>query len=355
LLLFASSDNSFICDSRAILGEIMLHRKDRGFTLVELLVVIAIIGILIALLLPAIQAAREAARRMQCSNNLKHIGLACLGHVDSYKFFPTGGWGWAWAGDADRGFGPRQPGGWSYSILPYMEQKQLHDMNKGGNRAGGKTMAETPVSIYRCPSRAQNSTHPFLNGQTPINIDRPAVMASLDYAGNGGDLFNGIPFGPSSYADADNWTAQATWLTQPGTITNNPLTSNTGIFGVHFVIKPIEILDGTSHTYLVAERYICPDVYNTGISATNDQGWDEAYDYDVCRWTTNDNPAAGMISGYQPMRDRPGDDNAYRFGSAHAQVFNAVFCDGSVRAMQYSMDLETHRQLGARNDRIRGK
>ena len=103
----------------------MARQHNRGFTLVELLVVIAIIGILIALLLPAIQAAREAARRMQCSNNLKQIGQACLSHVDSLKFFPTGGWGWGWAGEASRGFGPGQPGGWAYNILPYMELKRL--------------------------------------------------------------------------------------------------------------------------------------------------------------------------------------------------------------------------------------
>src|SRR5690606_9271106 len=71
-------------------------RKRSAFTLVELLVVIAIIGILVALLLPAIQAAREAARRSQCKNNLKQLALGCLNHHDTHKFFPTGGWGYAY-------------------------------------------------------------------------------------------------------------------------------------------------------------------------------------------------------------------------------------------------------------------
>jgi hypothetical protein len=186
-----------------------------------------------------------------------------------------------------------------------------------------------------------------MNGQTPINIDRPAVMAPTDYAGNGGDVYDAIPFGPSSYADGDTtWGPTNKWATQPGS-----KAVITGIFGIHFNLKPVEIIDGSSHTYLIAERYVSPDVYNTGTAASNDQGWDEAYDFDVARWTVNDNPAAGTLSAYQPIRDQRGNDDAYNFGSAHAQVFNAVFCDGSVHPIRYNIDLETHRRLGSRKDR----
>ena len=109
----------------------IMKRKSAGFTLVELLVVITIIGILIALLLPAVQAAREAARQTQCKNNLKQLALGCLNHDSATGRFPCGGWGFSWTGDADRGNDWRQPGGWIYNILPYIEQQPLHDMGAG--------------------------------------------------------------------------------------------------------------------------------------------------------------------------------------------------------------------------------
>ena len=103
-----------------------------GFTLVELLVVITIIGILIALLLPAVQAAREAARRVQCTNNVKQLAIGLLAHEEHFKFFPSGGWSWEWSGDPDRGTGRDQPGNWIYAILPYIEQQPLHDLGMDG-------------------------------------------------------------------------------------------------------------------------------------------------------------------------------------------------------------------------------
>src|SRR5438067_4283147 len=110
-------------------GHVYAHERRRlGFTLVELLVVIAIIGVLVALLLPAVQAAREAARRMHCQNNLKQMGLGWHNHTDVNGHLPTGGWGWGWVGDADQGVGKLQTGSWTFNILPYIEQKTIYDM-----------------------------------------------------------------------------------------------------------------------------------------------------------------------------------------------------------------------------------
>ena len=133
-------------------------RRAAGFTLIELLVVITIIGILISLLLPAVQAAREAARRLQCQNNLKQLALGCLNHEQAQGFLPTGGWIWIWAGDPDRGFTRRQCGGWVYNILPYIEQQALHDLGMGQNptdkMAALTTIAQTPLTISLLPYTA---------------------------------------------------------------------------------------------------------------------------------------------------------------------------------------------------------
>jgi prepilin-type N-terminal cleavage/methylation domain-containing protein len=125
-----------------------------GFTLVELLVVIAIIGILIALLLPAVQAAREAARRSQCTNNMKQIGLALHNYHDTHKTFPPAAiWG---TPNTPANVLGRLPDPyhhtWCTAILPFMEQQPLYDTVDFRLRAWGQTIVSTQVQTLRCPS-----------------------------------------------------------------------------------------------------------------------------------------------------------------------------------------------------------
>jgi prepilin-type N-terminal cleavage/methylation domain-containing protein len=150
------------------------NARRSGFTLVELLVVCAVIGILLGMMLPAVQAAREAARRTQCINHLKQQGLACHNLHDAHKHLPHGGWGWAWVGDADRGYGLKQPGGQFYQILPYMEQQALYQIGAGETQSQKRrthaVRAGIPLATYYCPTRRATLPYPTTRFTTLPNL-----------------------------------------------------------------------------------------------------------------------------------------------------------------------------------------
>src|SRR5687767_7922042 len=131
-----------------------IRKRVAGFTLVELLVVIAIIGVLISLLLPAVQAARESGRRTECINHLKQVGLAFHNYHDNYKHFPTGG-SWPWEvqplihapRNEQPGFGPN----WAVQILPYIEQEALLETAVTANSVA--SIRDKPIKYFLCPSR----------------------------------------------------------------------------------------------------------------------------------------------------------------------------------------------------------
>ena len=175
----------------------------RGFTLVELLVVIAIIGILIGLLLPAIQASRESARRLECSNHIKQFALAMHSYLDAQKHFPSGGYGTAYSPHPDRGMGVSQTGGFFYVLLPYMEGKQLYVLGKGVGfwNDNDSTLFEAnkernamPMGIFYCPSRRAPTNYPAV--RTPLMCATMEEGSRTDYAANAGEIY--VPMDPPS-------------------------------------------------------------------------------------------------------------------------------------------------------------
>jgi prepilin-type N-terminal cleavage/methylation domain-containing protein/prepilin-type processing-associated H-X9-DG protein len=325
--------------------------RKNAFTLVELLVVIAIIGILIALLLPAIQAAREAARRMECRNHLKQIAQACISHENTQKFFPTGGWSWEWFSDPNCGYGRRQPGTWTFNILPWMEQKALHDYAMNKPTAQKQKIlgdaSQTVMGVYYCPSRRPTMLYPQLGGHTsPSNARTVTSTSHSDYAANAGTRSAGTNWwtpAPGPDAVAVNTSSGFFRDVDDPKIVGNSVTNGNYMDGVCFftsTVKVRDISDGTAHTYLIGEKYLSPDVYLTGTNWADDSPMFSGYDWDFHKW-----------GAAVPQRDRRGLENNNIFGSAHGSAFNMAFCDGAVRSITYEIDADTHLLLSCRSDR----
>jgi prepilin-type N-terminal cleavage/methylation domain-containing protein/prepilin-type processing-associated H-X9-DG protein len=314
-----------------------------GFTLIELLVVIAIIGILVALLLPAVQKVREAANRVKCQNNLKQISLAVLNHETTYGRLPPDGWGWMWLGDPDRGSDHRQPGGWIYNSLPFLEQSPLHDLgagitNQAARQAAAMRMATTPLPLFNCPSRRPSRAYPDLanHGQdyhTSVFRVHLTSGARSDYAACAGDGANDQVFaGPDTYAQGDD---DAWWDR------THPDTAYTGVIFQRSEIAMTDVLNGTSNTYLVGEKFLDPDHYENGVDLGDNENIYVGMDNDISRSTVR-----------PPRQDQrgldPGTIATIVFGSAHFGGFNMAYCDGSVRWIDYTVDPTIHRKAGRR-------
>ena len=302
----------------------------RGFTVVELLVVIGIISILIGLILPAVQAARESARLAQCENNVRQMALACLNHESASRELPGGGWGYAWVGDPTLGSGKTQPGGWIFQILPYMEQANIREFtSEASPLAARASMLERPIAVFICPSRPLKNPSPFL-GQIPFrNADRPQDTFKSDYAANGGDVPLRSDPGPT---DGLLSTLRAFRSAHTG--------KATGLVYQMSTTRLHEITDGLSNTYLIGEKYVQipqptnPEVRDFG----NDQAALIGDDHDIRRWTAG-----------RPRADRS-IANSEVFGSSHRSGWNAAMADGSVRTVAFGLDGELHRHLGNRAD-----
>jgi prepilin-type N-terminal cleavage/methylation domain-containing protein/prepilin-type processing-associated H-X9-DG protein len=308
-------------------------KRPAAFTLVELLVVIAIIGILIALLLPAVQAARESARRTQCTNNLKQIGLGFHNHEDSYKKLPA-----AYIGDTGLS--------WHVNILPFIEQQALYGnfdtTTVNNSHTAGKRNNPNGLSIpnaYQCPScplkeqafGAPNNTNGDSDNNPPGASGSPAKIAHY-YGVNGprGTSLTGAAYPTGTASHEGVKVATSGMLQRDGDL------------------RLTDVLDGTSNTMMIAEMSWVTQKYGTRYR-TWTRGGDEykgvvagrpAYVVS-CRNVTN--PINGMFTAnlMVPYNDVP-------FGSMHPGGMNACFGDGSVRFLQQSISMGVYRGIASR-------
>jgi prepilin-type N-terminal cleavage/methylation domain-containing protein len=342
---------------------------ERGFTLVELLVVIAIIGVLVALLLPAIQAARESARRSQCLNNMRQLGVACQLFEGVKKAFPT-------AGGAVQQFTENRPqfsekvksrygyenASWMFQVLPYIEQQNLYNLRRGDGteaNAGWTTtgLVEKPVSTFNCPSRSDR-----------IGVNGIYVYALGDYAGvmashHTPNWFPGFEYENDKPPRAGEETALWTGILIKGgqvDVSQNP--PQVWKFGP---VSTKSIEDGTSNTILLAEKAVQARFWTAPNSNTH-FFW-ELYGYYVGADWPHMRQFGALIPGstsnapiwpiygdsdrrHNELPNSPAEQQG--FGSAHPVIICAVFGDASTRTISQEADLLMLDSMGKRADQV---
>jgi prepilin-type N-terminal cleavage/methylation domain-containing protein len=355
--------------------------KRPAFTLVELLVVIAIIGVLVAMLLPAVQAAREAARRTSCSNNLRQIGLGVQNHHDSKKYFPPG------TSEDQPPFGPNVPAdpnmtstgqwgaSWMIYILPYIEQNSLYDrlvIGGGtgyGNAANGPLYTGYQIPVYRCPSTAlPELTTSSVPGSGQVML--PTVVA---IAGAVPTLF---PVVPPSNRPVFNENRYFAGGSAAGCCSGGIL-SRGGVMTVNAKHGFQHIKDGSSNTMLVSEHadYLLtlngtPQAW----TAAGPHGWTIGWGYSNATFTTPTPPPITDARAFNVTTiryrinqktgwpDAPGDCGAYGvcdntgqnipLNSSHPGGVMALLGDGSVRFVSETIPMQLLAQLATRDDRL---
>ncbi len=349
------------------------HRS-RGFTLIELLVVIAIIAVLIALLLPAVQAAREAARRSQCVNNLKQIGLAMHNYHDTVGKLPWGAGPWGW-------------NDWSAQVmlLPYMEQTSLYNafnfVNSSLPDTGNPnsnlllintTAAQIKLSVYLCPSDSDRVVTNTYTYSHMIYRGNAGSAPNVFYGGLGSATTVSVgPVGPS--AGIFEWVG----VNETGT----PQRNQPAFPGVGFS----DIIDGLSNTAAFSERVLGIGASNTLDSSkptsaavqttqnSNNDSTPQEY-YGICMASGGPTPTATLVGedssgskwfyGYcsytrynhvmPPNSFACQDDNsagtqaAVPPASRHPGVVNVLMCDGSVKSIKSTININTWWAVGTR-------
>ncbi len=302
-----------------------MSKKQNGFTLVELLVVIAIIGVLVALLLPAIQQAREAARRMSCSNNMRQLGIATHNHHDQFKQLPHAGVSWNYPPRYISGVAQvkeQQFAGWGFQLLPFLEQQQLFD---GSGMPDDDTRMRNAIAgaipAYYCPSRR------------PVKTKKPT-----------GGWYG--PSGTYSHGQTDYAIANADG--------NNGVIVKMDIDGSNnptVVVGGLEsVIDGTSNVLMFGEKRLA--LYDLpNYPGDDNEGYTSGWDCDTVRGMGD--ARANPVSVRAPLPDRKAwGDGECRFGSSHPAGFNMTLADASVRFIPYNIDPILFARLGCRLDGV---
>jgi prepilin-type N-terminal cleavage/methylation domain-containing protein len=323
-----------------------------AFTLIELLVVIAIIGVLVGLLLPAVQKVREAANRISCSNNLKQIGLAVHNYQSTFNAFSPSAIRDDWAT-------------WAVFLLPYLEQDNIYRLWNLQKRYAEQSTNPDPrpnnLKVYFCPSRRSPTGLSFsINdiGAGPSAALGPFPGGLSDYACNGGnDSTKNRPNGAMTYATATGLTPTNQ------VITNNFNVSPVGTLITAFssVTSIASIIDGTSNTLLVGEKHVRPGSRNgknedrSVFSGNNANNYSRLAGIPPQPFTKQPN-GSSQYPLVQSEFDRTmiPSGGAYNsntcFGGPHPGICMFVFCDGSVKGVRTTVDLITLTRLAMRAD-----
>lgn len=312
----------------------MQPRTWNGFTLVELLVVIAIIGVLIALLLPAIQAAREAARRSQCANNLHQLAVAVHNYADSHRTFPPG-----FITGAPQDDSAPEPSLWSWGamLLPFVEQAPLHNLLKVGSRTlqenlqtpAGLAALQTPLGTFMCPSDTGPALNDFNEAYAPDPSNPQAVHYRRQVTPDGSAR---VAIAKSNYVGVACSSVSTTPAIDPA-----PYGPATGVFFENSATQFSEITDGTSNTLMLGERPFRIGDLNVG--AANALGFSPLLSEFSSR-----NRAITCVLGipYYGINHSSGNTNdvheSRAFHSLHPGGAMFALCDGSTRFLSQTID-----------------
>jgi prepilin-type N-terminal cleavage/methylation domain-containing protein/prepilin-type processing-associated H-X9-DG protein len=302
--------------------------KQAGFTLIELLVVIAIIGVLIALLLPAVQKVRAAANRIQCSNNLKQIALGCHNYHDTYKRLPTSTLCNVAQDQNDRN--------WSFlaRILPFMEQDNLYrEANIPNNTiVQSQVQIAYPIQTFLCPSDPVSNEGP----RTLDPCDGFLLAGLTNYKGVSGANWGGGPVGSPNW-----WGTDPRWINSDLKNNYSGIDFGDGVFwcqdifaGDRRTLRLTDITDGTSNTFMLGEALA---------SKTVDDMWAHALDV-IGTCAVDPNATRPDGTDYDPNDW----SNVYGFSSLHSGGLQFAYADGSVHFIGNDIPRAVYRALATR-------